>query len=161
MPRRFAQFLGRAAYYYPDLHKFWVEQPATRKIFTNPIGRVGWQDCTIMEPSNLSEGISQLLEGRLVALQKCTNFTRKLLSLQLDQVWVSSLWGEWINCDRQAAFMCRKHWSLSTWRSKTKCCVRLVGEAPKQAKAKFWRVVVAATTISKKIALMNHFTNSS
>jgi hypothetical protein len=88
-----------------DLHNFWAEQLTAAQICTNPglnslllgknctnpAGRVGWQDCAILEPSRLSERIAQFLEGRLVSLQKCTIFKGKLLSLQLDQVRVSSL----------------------------------------------------------------------
>jgi len=73
------------------LCKSWAELPVDGKNYANPAGRVGWQDCVILEPNRLSEGIAQFLEGRLVALQKCANFTRKLLNLQLVQVRVSSL----------------------------------------------------------------------
>lgn len=64
--------------------KSWAEKLVDGKNCANPARRVGWQDCSILEPSRLLEGIAQFLEGRLVALQKCANFTRKLLNLQLD-----------------------------------------------------------------------------
>jgi len=82
--------MGRAANHCPDLCKSWAEQLDTRKICANPAGMVGWKDCAILEPSRLSERIVQFLEGRMVALQKCAIFKGNLLSLQLDQVWVSS-----------------------------------------------------------------------
>lgn len=79
LPRIFAQFLGRAAYYCLDFHKSWAKQLAVGKICANPIGRVGWHDCAILEPSRLSERITQFLEGRLVSLKKCTILKGNLL----------------------------------------------------------------------------------
>jgi len=38
------------------------------KIWANPTGSVGRQDCAILEPSSLPKTIAQFLEGRLVAL---------------------------------------------------------------------------------------------
>ena len=68
LPRRFAQFLGIAADCCLDFHKSWAEQPVSGEICANPAGRVGWQDCVILEPSRLLERIARFLEGRLVSL---------------------------------------------------------------------------------------------
>ena len=77
-----------------DLHNFWAKQLIVAQIFTNSrlsshagkmctntAGSVGKQDCAILEPNRLPKRIVQFLEGRLVALQKCTIFKGKLLSL--------------------------------------------------------------------------------
>jgi len=100
------------------LRNFWAEQLTVAQICANPVlsipageictnpdGSVGWQDCTILEPNGQPERIAHFLEGRLVTLHKCTIFKGKLLSLPLDQVKVNILGGEWIDYDRQAAFV--------------------------------------------------------
>ena len=86
------------------LRNFWADKLTAAQIFVNfglsssagencaiHVGSVDWQNCAILEPNRLPDKIAQFLEGRLVALQKCTIFLGKLLSLQLDQVWVNNL----------------------------------------------------------------------
>ncbi len=96
LPKVIAQFLGPPIDYYPDLHKSWVELPVDGKNCTNPVGRVGWKDCAILEPNRLSEGIAQFLEGtdsRLLGAagkKNCTNAWRLTCWSPL-----RSFWAEW------------------------------------------------------------------
>ena len=87
-----------------DLRNFWAEQLTATHICTNsglsnlvgeicanPSGRIGRQDCIILETSRLPERIAQFLEGRLFSFQKFAIFKGTLLNLQLDQVQANNL----------------------------------------------------------------------
>ena len=122
LPKGIVQFLGRATECYLYLQKSWAKQPIDGKNCANPAGSGCRQDCAILEPSRLPERIVKFLEGRLVSLQKCAIFKGKLLSVQLDQVRVNSLWGEWIKMWPTSYLWQERHWSLRIWRSKASCC---------------------------------------
>ena len=156
----FVQFLGGSwAGCLEGLRNFWEEQLTTAQDYTiSRLNSPTRRNCVIfpvnndrqiyaiLDPNRLPDRIAQFLEGRLVSLQNCAISWGSYSACNWIKSGETTYEGDATSFDGQAVILQENHWSLCTWQDKTCCSERLVRKLQNEAKEKFWRVVVAATT---------------